>query len=258
MPPTPPARHWGWAWVFVGVAATLILVGSGVWSVVSVLGRQVRTVHRTYAPAATVEVHAAGSITVRRGTGERIVVTERIERSVSEPRRTSHRDGDRLELHSSCPSIVSSFCSVSYTIELPASTTLELRSVAGGIRVEGIDGPIEARSTAGRVVIVGGVAPLVLHSSAGGIAVQASRSQQVDASSSAGTVEIDLTRAPDRVEASSSAGGVDLALPPGETPYAVDASTSAGGRDVQVRTDPSSPHRIHVTSSAGDITVRYR
>ena len=83
------------------------------------------------------------------------------------------------------------------------------------------------------------------------------RSPVVDARTAAGTVDLELTIAPQRVRASSSAGSVTVVVPDDTTVYAVDASTDAGDDTVRVRTDPASTRTIDASTSAGNVTVRY-
>lgn len=250
-------RRRGWGWSLVGVPLALLLVGWGAWSTISLLGRSVTTEETAYEqPISVLEVHAAGSIRVRAADVEQVTVRERVERSVVAPDRSAVVEGDRLVLRSSC-SAATTFCSVSYDVELPAGTALELRSNVGGIRVEGIDGPVAARSTAGGVTVTGGSGDLLLHSSAGGVRVEGSRADRVGASSTAGAVRVELLVAPEAVEARSTAGDVEVVVPRDETAYAVDTSGNDGSEEVQIRTDPSAPRTIRAETSAGGVTVRY-
>lgn len=249
-------RVWGWG--LVGGLLAVTLVAWGTWSTISLLGRSVRTEHTSYEqPIAVVDIRAAGSIRVIEGAPGRISVTERIERSLVAPRRSADVVGDRLVLRSECRSVFSTFCTVSYDVEVPPGTALKLRSEVGGIRVSDVDGEIDAVSTAGSVSVVAGSGNVDLHSSAGGVRVIDRQADRIGASSTAGAVTVEAASPPAAVEASSSAGSVTVVVPPDETTYAVDASTDAGGTKIQIRTDPQAQRTISAHSSAGDVTVRY-
>ena len=255
-PPAPPHRR-GAGWVVLGSVLAVVLVGWGAWSTLSLLGRQVRT-ERTVIdePVDVLEIHAAGPIRVVASTSERVTITERVERSIVQPRRSQETIDGRLVLRSSCTGI-SNFCSVGYTVSVPTDTRLVLRSDSDSIRVEQIDGLIDASSSGGAVTVIGGSGDLRLRSWAGGVTVAESRSADVQATSTAGSVALELAAAPNRVDASSSAGRVSIVVPRSEVAYAVDASSSASGTEIAVRTDPASSRTIRASSSAGSVTVRY-
>jgi hypothetical protein len=259
-PSAPPVRHGGRrAWQVAGVGLAVIVVAWGAWSVASLLGRDVRIErHVVDEQISALEVHASGTIRVVAGTGDRVVVTERIESSLTAPRRSEELVDGRLVLRSSCPPAISTFCSVSYTVEVPPATALLLRSSGGGIRVDGIDGLVDAHSSGGGVRVRGGSGALRLSSSGGGVTVLGGRSTTIDASSSGGGVRLELAVAPDDVSADSSGGGVTVEIPRTDAVYAVDASASGGSTRVEVRTDPLGERRIRARSSGGGVTVRYR
>lgn len=132
---------------------------------------------------------------------------------------------------------------------------LELRSSAGPVTGTDIRARlVTLRSNAGPVKASGIRAEhLVLRSSAGGVDVERSVARIVTAESAAGQTSVELLRAPLRIDASSSAGGVEVFVPNGV--YDVDARTSAGEESVQVRQRPGARRKIRAHSSAGDVNV---
>jgi DUF4097 and DUF4098 domain-containing protein YvlB len=82
-------------------------------------------------------------------------------------------------------------------------------------------------------------------------------SQEVDASTNNGRVQLEFAESPGSVRAKSSNGAVVVFLPEDAPAYAVDASTSNGEVVTDVRTDPAAPNTIEAETSNGDITVRY-
>lgn len=113
------------------------------------------------------------------------------------------------------------------------------------------------RSSAGDVDVSDLSGRANLNSSAGNVVARDLHSTEVDATSSAGDVELRFAGAPQMIEADSSAGDVNLRLPNGAEVYQVNASASAGDVTTDVRTDPSSDRRLELRSSAGDVTVVY-
>jgi Putative adhesin len=70
----------------------------------------------------------------------------------------------------------------------------------------------------------------------------------------AGKVGLTFAKPPDSVRVKSDVGEVTLTVP-GNTKYAVTADATVGSKDVPVDTDPSSQHRIDVSTSVGSITI---
>jgi len=87
---------------------------------------------------------------------------------------------------------------IKWTIKVPKGVAVDLRTVNGGVRLNGLDGDVRARSTNGGIV---------------GSALMASN---VDASVTNGGVEINLAGAPadGSIDLESVNGGVSLTLPP--------------------------------------------
>ncbi|MEZ5139884.1 MAG: response regulator transcription factor [Acidimicrobiales bacterium] len=138
---TTSRRHGGGAgWVLVGSVLAVVIVGWGAWSTLSLLGRQVRTEQTVIdEPVEVLEIHAAGPIRVVAGAAERVTITERVERSIVEPRRSQETVDGRLVLRSSCTGI-SNFCSVGYTVEVsptPGSCCAPTATRSGSSRSTG-------------------------------------------------------------------------------------------------------------------------
>lgn len=199
---------------------------------------------------------AAGDVRVTGADVRRIEVRMRITRGLMEPDvSTELRDGT-LVLEDDCPAVVLGSCSVDYEVLVPRDAAVVVDSGAGDVEATGLTAGVDLESSAGEVSArrVGGRVRMA--SSAGDVTGEELTAAAVDATSSAGSVELDHARAPDRVAADSSAGDVRVLLPGG--PYAVDAETSAGDEDVTVRQDSEARATVRVRSSAGDVVVAQR
>ena len=148
-------------------------------------------------------------------------------------------------------------CGVDLTAAVNPALPVTASSTGGDIRVRGVESTISVDSSGGDVSVQDSTGDMGLRSSAGDVHVFDSRPSNVAAHSSAGDVRIDLDAAPKTVTADSSAGDVLVVLPNGPTLYRVEASSSGGATEVQVHTDPTSTNVIRVSSSGGDVTVRY-
>lgn len=257
---TSPVRMF---WKVVGGLFAAGLLVFGTLSTVSLLAHEEYTVVEEFraADVAMLDVrNDAGSVTIR-GSGrndDTITVTARISHGL---RRTGHREslqGDRLVLDSTCPILLSQFCYVTYTIDVPTEMDVVVRGVDGSITLSDITGDVDLDSDAGSIDVarVGG-GLLRMDSDAGSVTATAVESSDVEATSDAGGVYVAFTRPPDAVWAESDAGGVEVVLPAGDEEYAVDAASDAGGVDVTVDQDPNSPRTVHADSAGGGVTVRH-
>lgn len=256
---TPVARG---AWKVVGgLFAAVLLVFQTVQVVVLLAHEEYTIVEEFPAPdVAMLDVrNDAGGVVIRGSDANRdtIRVTARISHGL---RRTGHHQyvqGDRLVLDSSCPVLLSDFCNVRYTVDVPPDVDVVVRQAGGRIDLESVTGDLDLSSDAGSIEVVdvdGGL--LRMDSDAGSIDATGVRSRDVEATSDAGGVHVGFREPPDAVRADSGAGGVEVVLPEGGS-YDVEADSDAGGVRIEVPDDPRSSRRVQATSDAGSVTVRH-
>jgi hypothetical protein len=243
--------------LWISAALAVFMIGFAAVQIADLLAHSRREQTLTFPVTRALEIRTDGSVTVRAADVERVTVVRRIDRGFRTPSYAASVEGDRLLLTGSCPLVVNEWCKVSYTVDVPAATTVTVRASSGGVNVSGIDGALDLSSSAGGVTVTDVGGTVRLHSSAGSVHGEQLRSTHVDASSSAGSVKLSFHVAPDTVVAHSSAGSVDVQLPDDATAYKVDASSSAGSENVDVRTDPTSDRTITASSSAGSVHVHY-
>jgi hypothetical protein len=243
--------------LWLSAALAVLMIGFAAVQIADLLAHSRREQTLTFPVTRALEIRTDGSVTVRAADVERVTVVRRLDRGFRKPSYAASVQGDRLVLTGSCPLIVNQWCKVSYTVEVPAATTVTVSASSGGVNVSGIDGGLDLSSSAGGVTVTDVGGTVRVHSSAGSVHGEQLRSTDVDASSSAGSVKLSFRVAPDTVVAHSSAGSVDVELPDDATAYKVDASSSAGSENVDVRTDPTSDRTITASSSAGSVHVHY-
>jgi hypothetical protein len=202
-----------------------------------------------------------GSVQVSAGPVDSISIERTVERGLREPefadRVVSTVAGDELVLSGDCPGAVATWCSIDYTVVVPADIEVVVESDAGSVTISGVDGDVAASSSAGSVTAIDLGGTLTLSSSAGRVQGEALRAAEVKASSSAGSVRLVFVDPPTSVDASSSAGTVEVVVPDDGSVYAVDASTSAGSTRIEVPTDPSAGRVLRLRSSAGSVSLRH-
>ncbi|WP_052434669.1 DUF4097 family beta strand repeat-containing protein [Streptacidiphilus melanogenes] len=179
-----------------------------------------------------------GNIVVRGTDGGTTHVTETVRYHTAQPSTSSDFSGGTLTLTAGgCGSVlgVNSTCSVDYTVDVPRGAKVTLHASAGDVTLDGTGG--------------GGD----LHSEAGNVTADAESGGALKATTDAGDITMSFSATPGSVDASTSTGNVTLHVPDGR--YAVDASSDLGDRKVHVADDPSSAHRLHLHSDAGDVSV---
>ncbi len=218
----------------------------------------------------------AGDITLRGTTASSVSGSRRVQRSFTSPsyRETLEADGT-LVIRSRCNGFIVVNCGVTYDLFVPEGVSVQgvasggdialsnimkdvdVRSSAGDVTARDMGGNLILQSSAGDVRVTGSSGTLQLVSSAGDVVVTGANASSVEATSSAGDVRLSFRNAPRSITASSSAGDVAVGVARSSTGYRVDASTSAGDTTVQIKSDPESPMRMKLRSSAGDVSVKY-
>ncbi len=225
-----------------GLLLSVALVAYGAMAMLDLLAWSTTTQRTSFPTVRTLRISldSGGVELVRAPRGARVQVVTRVRRGLLQADADQRYAAGRLTLAGGCPAVFSVACDVHWRVTVPDGTAVSVDAAGGDVQLSGV----QAR---GR---------LTVRSSGGDVRIRDLRATQLDASSSAGDVNVDFAVVPDDVRVSSSAGDVRVSVP-AET-YAVDASTSAGDTNVDVAQDDASPHRLQVSSSAGDVRVTRR
>ncbi|GAB1644688.1 hypothetical protein [Krasilnikovia sp. MM14-A1259] len=176
-----------------------------------------------------------GAIDVVGGTADEIKVTENFEYSDDKPHTEHSVKGSELLLKNAGCGSGAKKCGVQYKVQVPAATALALELGGGAITVRGMSGATYAKSEGGSVE------------------VSNSTAKSVTAIVDGGDATASFSAVPDKVDVQSGGGDASVTLPPGT--YAVDATTDGGGRQVSVKNDPTSPHKIKAHTDGGRVSV---
>jgi hypothetical protein len=171
-------------------------------------------------------------------SGSNINLTYTEHYGLQRPKVTAQVTAAGLDLTAKCPNgLLSSNCSVNYTLSVPVGVHLKLDTGDGSVSLEGIDGPVD------------------VHSGDGSIRGIDLRSTQVTADSGDGTVSLAWAVAPDRVDLSTGDGSVNLSVPNDSGPYAIDKDTGDGSSDITVKQDPKATQTMRLRTGDGNISV---
>ena len=246
-------------WRVGGALLAVAMLGWTTVEVASVLAHEEETVVSEFA-AGDIEVldvgnGTGGSVRVVGTDSDRVRVTARISHGWRETtNRTGVREG-RLVLRGSCPVVLSSHCSVGYTIEVPSGLDVRVRG-DGRLTVTDIDGAVDAQTDNGAVEVERLGSDAVLRSDNGRVTAVGLASPRVDASSDNGRVELSFDEAPQAVTARSDNGDVEVVVPPGD-PYRVVTASDTGTANASVDQVRASDRTIDATTDNGDVSVRY-
>lgn len=132
----------------------------------------------------------------------------------------------------------------------------DLSVSAGDLHVVGDLTDMHVTVSAGSLMFDGASTGLDVDVSAGDASIDTQGPETVAMHVSAGSITAVIGgQAPASTTVGVSAGDASLWLP--DADYAVTGDVSAGDRTIDVRTDPASPHALHVEVSAGSATVVY-
>ncbi|EIC08402.1 hypothetical protein OR221_1495 [Microbacterium laevaniformans OR221] len=257
--PRPAARVVAILTIVLGAALILGAFGSSALGAIAGAARGNGTLTADAAGIRTLDVDvAAADVSIVYG-GDR--ATLEVDGAVADWH--LHRDGDRLVVTTqrSWWSAIRPFGrSDTAVLTLPRSLERvaldgDLTLSAGALRVQGTYGALKATVSAGSMELTGRAAELTADVSAGRLVMDLAGVDRAGFKLSAGSVEGSLTgSAPQMLTADLSAGRLALVLP--DVAYAVSTYAAAGNVENRLRVDPSSPHRIALTVSAGFVSLR--
>jgi hypothetical protein len=141
-----------------------------------------------------------------------------------------------LHITSACPRIVLGSCSASYELAVPQGVTVQVRTDAGAVRMNGFSGD----------------ATVATHS--GNVDIEAYCGFHLSALSQSGSLSVATACAPQSLRLQTGSGDAQALVPPGR--YRI-VAVSGGRRQrvTGVRNDPTAPFTITVESGSGSVAV---
>ena len=266
LPPPPPSggprprRRAGLVLVTaIGLLIALATIAWTAFAAITVSARQEASESASYSGVQSVTVDTDDAdVAITTGSGA-ARVEQKVQWSFRRPAVSVTNNGNQLIIRSHCPFQMVWSCSVQLTVQLPPSTAVDVHTGSGNVAVAGLTAGATLTTSDGSVKATGVLGNLSMRSSNGNVTATDTRSEHVDASSSDGSVRLDLASSPIEVRATSGNGNVTVLVPdqPGVA-YQVSSHTGNGRQAVSVRTDPSSPRHITARSGDGDVRVTYR
>jgi hypothetical protein len=241
----------------LAVGLSLIAVGWTAFTAASLLARV--TAHRsaTYDGVQSLDVDLGfESVEIVAGTDAKSVsMTRSYAWSLSKPSVTNRLDGGVLSISSSCPFTVGLGCSGHVRLVVPKDLKVQVHNSDGSITLRNLTGSIDLSTSDGSIHASNLTGAVKLHSDDGSMEATGLRSDNVEVSTSDGSIRLNFDVAPTSVIADTSDGSVEVVVPDDGTAYNVTATTGDGSKDVSVPTDANAARRIKVSTSDGSIKV---
>jgi hypothetical protein len=295
-PPLTPARRAILAAGLPVVLALIAFAGYGwVKGTVTYLAGQSQVGYsvRFSVPAAGGRVRVTGgdsNLTVRPGTGRRILVHGHLSSSFFRPSFSYRSTAAGLALNPQCR-VPTGNCTLDFGLTVPAGLpvgvtgtfgavdasglhgtvtlsdnsgeltasrltgTVNLSDSFGTITASGLTGSTRLSNNSGDIRAAGVVGDTRLQDSFGTISVTGLAAADVVASNNSGDISLTFSKVPQQVNVTDSFGNVTLVLPPGATAYRVQTRDSFGTTTVSVPQSPTARNVITVSNNSGDITI---
>ncbi len=244
-------------------------------------------------PAAGGRVRVSGgqsNLTVRPGTGRRILVHGHLSSSFFRPSFSYQLTAAGLALDPQCR-VPTGNCTLDFGLTVPAGLpvgvtdtfgavdasglhgtvtlsdnsgdltasrltgTVYLSDSFGTITASGLTGSTRLSNNSGDIRVTGVVGDTRLQDSFGTISVTGLAAADVVASNNSGDISLTFSKVPHQVNVTDSFGNITLVLPAGATDYRVQTRDTFGTTTVSVPRSPAARNVITASNNSGDITI---
>ena len=217
-------------WITLGGILAVAGLGWGTYTVISLLAHEEHTEQSSFAAAdvSAVDIdNDNGSVTVTASDGDTVEITADVSDGWQSTEVSSSVVDGVLELRASCPLFVSIWCSVDYTISMPADRPLTIDG-SGPLRVRGMTGPVNIDGDDGAVELDDIAGDITVSNDNGRIVGRRLTSSTVDAQNTNGRIELSFLDPPQTVSARTENGRIDVVVPDTDVLYRVDLHTRTG------------------------------
>ncbi|HEX7100764.1 MAG TPA: DUF4097 family beta strand repeat-containing protein [Acidimicrobiia bacterium] len=242
--------------VLVLVGAALILLG--VIAIAGLLSGSVREQSTAQFQEVTVlELDLDSAAVTVRADGESVVVRKDVTSGWFGGSSSEEQNGSTLRVVKRCPPVLGFGCGGTYVITVPAGVEVRGGTSNGAITLDGIEAAVDVATSNGAIEMSGLSGEVSVRTSNGRIQGGSLSSPSLRASTSNGRINLELSATPTTLEARTSNGDIEIVLADDAPAVALSTTTSNGRTDTQIRTDPNADASMTITTSNGDITVRY-
>lgn len=166
----------------------------------------------------------------------------------SRPARTHRIEGSVLTLGGDDSSM---FSVMEYIVTVPAGVRVTGETDNGSLDLAGVSS-VDVKSNRGSVTVSDATGDVTMRASLGAVVGRHLRSGSVVASSTLGSISLELEQ-PANVDAQTSWGALDVTVPRGS--YRVDAQTGMGGSEIGIANDANSRYGLLLHTNLGKLRV---
>jgi putative adhesin len=244
----------------LAVGFSLLAVGWGSLTLASLLARATEHRSATYRGVRVLDVDLSfESIEiVGSANATSVTMTRSYTWSLGKPSISNRLDGDLLSIGSSCPFSVGLGCSGHVRLVVPTDLEVQVHDSDASMTLRDLDGPLDLSTSDGSIDVSNLTGRLRLHSNDGSMVATGLRSDEVEATTSDGSVRLKFALAPSSVTAGTGDGSIEVVVPPDGTAYDVTGTTGDGSRDVSVPLDSSSARHLKLSTGDGSVRVLAR
>lgn len=160
----------------------------------------------------------------------------------------------RLEVEVSCSRLaLLGGCETAVRLVVPPATPVVATAEAGTITATGLTQGVDLRTTAGAIDVEDIEGTIRLRSDAGALRGSV-LDGSIDAATSAGHIDITVVNELARLQAITEVGQIDLVVP--DADYRIDVGTTLGRTDVQLEDTVGASRTIDARSELGNVTIR--
>jgi hypothetical protein len=223
-----PRRRWIWVAVAVATTAVIVLPVRQFLLRPGIDQHQVSpvTVYRQRITALQVTA-PGGAVTISAGGPGQVTLSSTLRWVLRRPAIRSAWHGQVLRVTATCPQLDPG-CQTSLVLHVPAGVEVRADVGAGSIAAAGLTGPLHLAATSGTVTLAYVSGPVWASATSGAVSGYTGlNSRQVDAAVTSGSLELALSRAPQRLTISVGSGAGAVTVPPG-THYRMAARSGLG------------------------------
>lgn len=249
-------------WLVVACLVAVPLLALGTIQAASALAHEERT------EVTEVEAAALDGLSVQNDAGSVTIVgvddadTVTVHARISDGLRAtgheiSERDGT-LYVEGSCPLFGSEWCSVDYTVEVPADLFVNVDGLES-VTVSDVAGGLVAHSTASAIELARVGGDITVSANQGRLEGTDLTAERVNASANQGRLTLEFAEPPREVVAEANQGSVDIVLPDEEDVYYAMVTEADQGTvsDNGINQRADSDRSITVEANQGSITITY-
>jgi putative adhesin len=270
-PPAQPSRSGARLALRIGAVITGLLIIVAALNLFSLTaGRSSSNIHRPFALSGTTLSIRAGSADVSLVPGG--VNGIEVDRTARVPHGQTMKEpslsGDVLSLPADCSSRHLGwlwFCSVHYTIHVPAGLQLDVHADSGDLEATGIQASSLGLHAGSGDIDVERVtsASVTADTGSGDVSGRRVSAGRVTVKTGSGDVDLSFGQDPATVLARTGSGDMTLAVPQDTAEYFVHGQTGSGDYSNRIRSIGEAPaagtpvHSIDAETGSGDLTIRY-